>query len=96
TPDFSVFLLFLKFLSCTKGKNIQFDLFKTKTYKTRKTFLYSLLNLATARFKSAFRLFSTNIFRSGSKSILLPFLLVSVKSLADSQTVIFLSLSASI
>ena len=32
------------------GNNIQFDLFKTKTYKTRKTFLNPPLNLATTRF----------------------------------------------
>ena len=44
----------------------------TKTFKTHKTLFCPHLNLATARFKPAFRLFSTNIFRSGSKSILLP------------------------
>ena len=44
----------------------------TKTYKTHKTFLYPHLNLATARFKPAFRLFPSNIFHLGSKSILLP------------------------
>ena len=50
------------------SNNIQFDLFITKTFKTNKTFLYAPLNLATARFMPAFRLFQLTSLVLGLKT----------------------------
>ena len=44
------------------GDNIRFVHFITKTFKTYKTYLFPPPNLATARFKPAFRLFFFTVF----------------------------------
>ena len=56
----------------------------TNTCKTHNPFFYPPLNLVTSRFKSAFRLFSTCIFHSGSKSILFPHFISQRMSLTSS------------
>ena len=63
------------------SNNIQFDLFITKTFKTNKTFLYAPLNLATARFMPAFRLFQLTSLVLGLKTCCCLFFFHSIKKM---------------